>query len=65
MELEENEFLAIGDVHGNYKTLMSLLKKSPDVLPISLGDEMDRGPRSFGEKRCLLVRKPSNRELII
>ncbi len=46
MELKEKEFLAIGDIEGRYKTLTALLKKCPDVLPISLGDAQDRGPRS-------------------
>ena len=36
----------IADIAGNYKTLMALLKKMPDDEPISLGDMVDRGPRS-------------------
>ena len=36
----------IGDVAGNYKTLLALLKKMPDDLPVGLGDLNDRGPRS-------------------
>jgi hypothetical protein len=36
----------IGDVAGQYKTLMALLKKMPDDLPFSIGDMVDRGPQS-------------------
>lgn len=36
----------IGDIAGNYKTLRALLKKMPDEEPISVGDMVDRGPRS-------------------
>ena len=36
----------IGDVHGEYKTLMALLKKMPDYQPLFLGDMIDRGPDS-------------------
>ena len=36
----------IGDIAGNYKTLIALLKKMPDHEVISLGDMIDRGPRS-------------------
>ena len=36
----------IGDIAGNYKTLLALLKKMPDSEPIGLGDLNDRGPRS-------------------
>ena len=36
----------IGDIAGNYKTLLALLKKMPDDIPIGLGDLNDRGPRS-------------------
>ena len=36
----------IGDIAGNFKTLLALLKKMPDDEPIGLGDLNDRGPRS-------------------
>jgi len=40
------EFIVIGDIAGEYDTLMALLKKCPDVIPVSLGDMIDRGPKS-------------------
>ena len=50
----------IGDVHGYYNTLESLLKslelKRDDVV-VLLGDLIDRGPRS-----CLLYTSPSPRD---
>jgi calcineurin-like phosphoesterase family protein len=36
----------IGDIAGNYKTLMALLEKMPSDVPVSLGDMCDRGPKS-------------------
>lgn len=36
----------IGDIAGNYETLQALLKKMPDGEIISLGDMIDRGPKS-------------------
>jgi len=36
----------IGDIAGNYETLLALLKKMPDGEVISVGDMIDRGPRS-------------------
>lgn len=36
----------IGDIAGNYKTLLALLSKCPYDEPISVGDMVDRGPRS-------------------
>lgn len=36
----------IGDIHGNYQTLLALLKQMPDEEPVSVGDMIDRGPRS-------------------
>lgn len=36
----------IGDIAGNYKTLRALLKKMPKGEFVSLGDMIDRGPRS-------------------
>jgi hypothetical protein len=36
----------IGDIAGNYKTLMALLKKMPDDEVVSVGDFCDRGPSS-------------------
>ena len=40
----------VGDIAGNYKTLLALLAKMPDHEVVSLGDVIDRGPRS---KECL------------
>jgi serine/threonine protein phosphatase 1 len=36
----------IGDIAGNYKTLMALVAQMPDEPFMSLGDMIDRGPRS-------------------
>lgn len=36
----------IGDIAGQYDTLIELLKKMPDDEPVSLGDMCDRGPKS-------------------
>ena len=36
----------IGDIAGNYNTLMALLKQMPDEEVISVGDMIDRGPHS-------------------
>lgn len=36
----------IGDIAGHYKTLIALLTKCPDDEPVSVGDMVDRGPRS-------------------
>ena len=36
----------IGDIHGNYQALLALLKQMPDEEPVSVGDMIDRGPRS-------------------
>ena len=36
----------VGDIAGNYLTLRALLKQMPDELPCSVGDMVDRGPRS-------------------
>ena len=36
----------IGDIHGNYQTLLALLKQMPDEESVSVGDMIDRGPRS-------------------
>lgn len=41
-----DEFIVFGDVAGQYKTLMELIKKAPDVIPVSVGDMNDRGPQS-------------------
>jgi len=38
--------ICIGDVHGAFLTLQSLLTKHPDHRVILLGDIIDRGPRS-------------------
>jgi hypothetical protein len=37
----------IGDIAGQYKTLLALLKKMPDDDVLSVGDMIDRGPDSF------------------
>ena len=37
----------IGDIQGNYRTLQALLKQMPDDEPVSVGDMVDRGPRSL------------------
>ena len=39
----------IGDIHGNYQTLLALLKQMPDEEPVSVGDMIDRGPLSRKE----------------
>lgn len=36
----------IGDVAGNFKTLMALVEKMPTGRVLSVGDMVDRGPRS-------------------
>lgn len=36
----------IGDIAGEYDTLMALLKKMPDDVPVSVGDMVDRGKKS-------------------
>lgn len=36
----------IGDIAGQYDTLMALLKQMPDEIPVSVGDMVDRGPKS-------------------
>ena len=36
----------IGDIAGQYDTLMALLKKMPDEEVLSVGDMIDRGPQS-------------------
>ena len=36
----------IGDIAGNHKTLMALIKKMPKGKIISVGDIVDRGPSS-------------------
>jgi serine/threonine protein phosphatase 1 len=36
----------ISDIAGNYKTLLALIKQMPDEEVISVGDMIDRGPRS-------------------
>ena len=36
----------IGDIAGNYLTFLALIKKMPDDEVISVGDMVDRGPRS-------------------
>ena len=36
----------IGDIAGNFLTLQALLAKMPEAIPLSVGDMIDRGPRS-------------------
>ena len=36
----------VSDIAGNFKTLMALIKKMPDDEVLSVGDMVDRGPRS-------------------
>lgn len=38
--------LIIGDIAGQYKTLMALLQQCPNEEPVSVGDMIDRGPQS-------------------
>src|SRR5262245_16243438 len=38
--------LIIGDIAGQYKTLLALLKQCPNEEPVSVGDMIDRGPDS-------------------
>ncbi len=38
--------LILGDIAGQYKTLLALLKQCPNEEPISVGDMVDRGPDS-------------------
>lgn len=41
------EYNIIGDIAGQYKTLLALLAKMPNAAtPLSLGDMVDRGPQS-------------------
>lgn len=43
----KNNYNVIGDVAGNYKTLLALIEQMPkDAELICLGDPIDRGPRS-------------------
>ena len=44
--MSEMSFNIIGDIAGNYRTLVALLAKMPKGVPISVGDMIDRGPRS-------------------
>jgi len=46
--------IAIGDVHGCYKTLLALLKKLPDDEIVFTGDLIDRGPDSMKVVRWML-----------
>lgn len=39
-------FNIIGDIAGQYKTLLALLDKMPEGTPVSVGDMVDRGPNS-------------------
>ncbi len=42
-----NNYNVIGDIAGNYKTMLALIEKMPpDAVVLSLGDINDRGPRS-------------------
>ena len=37
----------IGDIQWNYRTLLALFKQIPDDDPVSVGDIIDRRPRSL------------------
>ena len=37
----------IGDIQWNYQTLLALFKQIPDDDPVSVGDIIDRRPRSL------------------
>lgn len=39
-------YCIIADIAGQYDTLLALLKQMPDEEPISVGDMIDRGPKS-------------------
>ncbi len=51
----------IGDIQGNYATLLALLNKMPDEEPVSVGDMVDRGPRS---REVLLFFQQNGRALL-
>lgn len=51
----------IGDIQGNYATLQALLQKMPDDEPVSVGDMVDRGPRS---REVLLFFQQNGRALL-
>lgn len=40
------EYLIIGDIAGQYKALQNLVKQMPNAIPVSVGDQIDRGPDS-------------------
>ena len=47
VEFNPNGYSIIGDIAGQYDTLITLLNKMPKgATPISLGDTIDRGPKS-------------------
>lgn len=65
--------LAIGDIHGCYtalKTLLEAVDPQPEDTVITLGDYVDRGPDSKGvmdclmdlEEKCNLIRLKGNHE---
>jgi serine/threonine protein phosphatase 1 len=41
-----NKIIVIGDIAGNFLTLQALLKQMPPLPFVSLGDMIDRGPKS-------------------
>lgn len=52
----------IGDIHGSYDALMDLVKIMPDAPFISVGDMIDRGPRSLDVLRFFM--KDGNRAVL-
>lgn len=46
MNLDLDEFNVVGDIAGQYDALVSLVNKMPKVPVVSVGDMIDRGPKS-------------------
>jgi len=40
------EFLVFGDIAGRYDEMLKIIDKAPKCTPVSVGDMMDRGPKS-------------------
>jgi serine/threonine protein phosphatase 1 len=40
------EFLVFGDIAGRYDEMLKIIEKAPNVTPVSVGDMIDRGPKS-------------------
>lgn len=50
MSEKNKQYIAIGDIHGCYNSLLALLKKLdvyPEAILIFIGDYIDRGPKSM------------------